>query len=143
MACLGVSNDSTYTIKARLDHLSAGVGCFDPIQVVHRLRGAFPELIESPRDYLWETCDYIRKLDRSQGADGALRIAVRDMQERGPKILFQIPVSDGRLLQGTAERYWIYVSDREDVPPDFRRRFTAFLESLWLQPIEIRDGINI
>src|SRR5260221_6020171 len=75
-----VRSDSTFTIEARIDHLSDGVGCFDPLQVMSRMREAFPELVESTRDYLWETCDHLRK--RSQaGAEVALRIAVRDMQE--------------------------------------------------------------
>jgi len=86
--------EQTFTITARIDHLSDGVGCFDPIQVVCRMRGAFPNLIEHSRDYLWESCDFFRK-NTTEGSEGALRMAVRDMQERGPKILFEIPLADG------------------------------------------------
>jgi hypothetical protein len=132
-----MNTESSFTIEARIDHLSDGVGTFDPVQVVARMRGVFPELIESPRDYLWETCDRLRKMT-GEGVDGALRIAVRDMQERGPKILFEIPLPCGRTVKGTAERYWVSVTSKEDFPSDFRRRFTAFLESLKLQPIQIR-----
>jgi hypothetical protein len=126
----------TYTIGARIDHLSDGVGCFDPIQVVYRMRVVFPQLIEHCRDCLWEAADYFR---RFAGSEGALHTAVRDMQERGPKILFEIPLSGGRVISGTAERYWVLVSSEEDFPEDFRRAFTQFLNSLKLQSIEITD----
>ena len=131
-----MSSDSTFEIGARIDHLSDGVGCFDPMQVMHRMRATFPELIEESRDYLWETCDRIRQIT-GDGAEGALLIAVRDMQERGPKILFSIPLPDGRSIRGTAERYWVCVTSSEDFPDDFRRRFTHFLNGLSLQPIQV------
>jgi len=132
-----------FTIEARIDHLSDGVGCFDPRQVMNRMRAAFPELVESPRDYLAEACDYFRRLSGA-GAEGAFRIAIRDMQERGPKFLFEIPLSGGLAVRGTAERYWVSVSSKDaDFPEDFRRRFVSFLESLRLQPIEIRHGEDI
>jgi hypothetical protein len=134
-----MSSDSTFTIEARIDHRSDGVGCFDPVQVVCRLRDAFPELIESSHDCLWEACDQVRKLE---GAEAAVRTAVRDMQERGPKIQFEIPILGGRSVKGTAERYWVLVTARETFPDDFRRRFVAFLESLTLQSIQIRCGDN-
>lgn len=138
-----MSTDSTFKIEARIDHLSDGVGCFDPVQVVSRMRGAFPDLVEDTRDHLWDTCDYFRKLERSDGADGALRIAVRDLQERGPMVAFEIPLPDGQRIKGHAERYWVSVSSKTDFPEDFRRRFVAFLESLTLQPIQVRHGENI
>ena len=133
----------SFTIEARIDHLSDGVGCFDPLQVMSRMREAFPELVESTRDYLAETCDHLRKRSEA-GAERALRIAVRDLQERGPKILFEIPLPNGRSFKGTAERYWVFVTSKgEDFPGDFRRRFIAFLETLRLQSIQIRHGENI
>jgi hypothetical protein len=135
-----MSSDRSFTIEARIDHLSEGVGCFDPVQVVHRLRGAFPEIIEHSRDYLAETFDHLAKID---GADAALRIARRDMQERGPKILFEIPVPGERSIRGTAERYWVLVTSEQEFPEDFRRRFTEFLDGLKLQPIRIRSGQDL
>ena len=135
-----MSADSSFTIEARIDHLSEGVGCFDPVQVVHRLRGAFPEVIEHSRDYLAETCDRLRKI---AGADDALRIAVRDMQERGPKIQFEIPLPGGQMIRGTAERYWVLVTSEKEFPADFRRRFTDFLSGLKLQAIQIRSGKDL
>jgi hypothetical protein len=131
---------SSFTIEAHIDHLSDGVGCFDPLQVMSRMRRAFPELVENTRDYLGDACDQFRKCSDA-GAEDALRSAVRDMQERGPKILFEIRLPDGRFLKGTAERYWVSVTSKgEDFPEDFRRRFIAFLETLTLQSIEIRHG---
>jgi hypothetical protein len=134
-----VSSSSTFEIAARIDHLSDGVGCFDPIQVMCRMRGTFPELIEEGRDYLSEAYERLRQIacDGSEGAEGALRVAVRDMQERGPKILFRIPLPDGRSIRGTAERYCVFVASSEDFPEDFRRRFTHFLHGLHLQPIQV------
>jgi hypothetical protein len=126
----------TFAIAARIDHRSDGVACFDPIQVVCRMRVAFPQLIEHSRDYLWETCDWMRKLTRP-GSDGALRIAVRDMQERGPKVLFEIPLAGGHVVRGTAERYWVHVSSTDAFPEEFRQAFTEFLNSLKLQPIQV------
>ena len=123
----------TFEIAARIDHLSAGVGCFDPMQVVNRMRVAFPELIVENRDHLQEACEFFR----GKGAEGALRIAVRDIQERGPAILFQIPLSDGRSIRGWAERYSVRVTFAENFPDDFRDRFTDFLRRLFLQPIQI------
>ncbi len=131
-----MSSAQTFEIAARIDHLSSGVGCFDPIQVMNRMRVAFPGLVENSRDYLWEACDHFRK-NTAPGADGALRIAVKDMQERGPKILFSIPWSGGRSIGGTAERYVVLVSSSEEFPADFRLRFTEFLRALFLQPIQI------
>lgn len=131
-----MNSQQTFTITAQIDHLSDGVGCFDPIQVVCRMRVAFPNLIEHSRDYLWEACDFFRKSPLA-GSDGALRVAVRDMQERGPKIQFEIPLADGRSIKGTAERYWVLVTSKENFPDDFRDRFTEFLKSLRLQPIEV------
>src|SRR3954463_14151227 len=58
-----MSTERSFTIEARIDHLSEGVGCFDPIQVVQRLRGAFPEIIEPSRDYLGQTYEDLRKID--------------------------------------------------------------------------------
>jgi hypothetical protein len=135
-----MNSKQTFHITARLDHLSDGVGCFDPVQVVNRMRVAFPQLIEHSRDYLWETCDFFRK-STADGSDGALRIAVRDMQERGPKILFEIPLADGRTLTGTAERYWVHVSSKEAFPDDFREAFTRFLNTLYLQPIQVSQEV--
>jgi hypothetical protein len=134
-----MSSESTFEIGARIDHLSDGVGCFDPIQVMCRMRVSFPELVEEGRDYLSETYERLRQIAQggSEGAEGALRIAVRDMQERGPKILFHIPLPDGRSVRGTAERYWVFVTSSEDFPEDFRRRFTHFLHGLHLQPIQV------
>jgi hypothetical protein len=131
-----VEPDRTFEIAARIDHLSEGVGCFDPIQVMSRMRVAFPELIEEARDYLWETADHFRQ-STEPGSSGALRIAVRDMQERGPKILFNIPLPGGRSIRGTAERYWVLVTSSQEFPEDFRRRFTDFLNGLFLQPINV------
>jgi hypothetical protein len=130
----------TFQIGARIDHLSEGVGCFDPVQVLCRMRVAFPQLVERSRDYLGETCDRIRQYT-DQDSEGALRVAVRDMQERGPKILFEIPLAGGRVIKGTAERYWVFVVSSEDFPQDFRRAFTQFLHSLKLQPIQVSDEI--
>jgi hypothetical protein len=135
-----MSTERSFTIEARIDHLSEGVGCFDPIQVVQRLRGAFPEIIEPSRDYLGQTYEDLRKID---AASGALRVSIRDMQERGPKIQFEIPASGGHSFRGTAERYWVLVTSKEEFPEDFRRRFIAFLNSLRLQPIQIRFGQDL
>jgi hypothetical protein len=63
------------------------------------------------------------------------------MQERGPKILFQIPLAGGRVVSGTVERYWVFVTSNEDFPEDFRRAFTQFLNSLKLQSIEVTDEV--
>jgi hypothetical protein len=130
----------TFHIGARIDHLSDGVGCFDPVRVIGRMRAAFPQLIEQARDYLWETCDRIRQ-STGEGSQGALRGAVRDMQERGPKILFEIPLADGHVVTGTAERYWVRVTSNDDFPQDFRRAFTQFLSSLELQSIQVYDEV--
>lgn len=78
--------ERTFEIAARIDHLSHGVGCFDPVQVMSRMRSAFPDLIEDRRDYLWEVAGRLRGFPDS-GADAAFRAALRDLQERGPKIL--------------------------------------------------------
>ncbi len=121
---------------ASIDHLSDGVGCFDPVQVMCRMRLAFPELVEHDRDYLLETYESLRRIG-GDGSEAALRIGMRDMQERGPKILFQIPLPDGRSIRGTAERYSVFVFSPVDFPPDFRRRFTDFLHGLHLQPIQV------
>ncbi len=128
--------DRTFEIAARIDHLSDGVGCFDPVQVMSRMRSAFPNLIQDSRDYLWETTDSIRQSTDS-GSGAALRVAIRDMQERGPKILFSIPLPDGRSIRGTAERYWVMVTSSQEFPEDFRHRFTSFLHDLSLQPIQV------
>ena len=96
----------------------------------------FPELIDGSRDYLWETANRTRQ-QSGPGSEEALRIAVRDVQERGPKFLFTIPLPDGDFVTGTAERYCVSVSSYVDFPEDFRRRFTAFLSSLRLQPIQV------
>ena len=131
-----MSSERTFEIGARIDHLSDGVGCFDPIQVMCRMRAAFPELIEESHDYLTETFERIRQIVGG-GSEGALRVAVRDMQERGPKILFRIPLPDSRSIRGTAERYCVFVFSSEEFPEDFRRRFTRFLHELHLEPIQV------
>jgi hypothetical protein len=130
-----MSSECEFTIEARIDHLSDGVGCFDPIQVMYRMRGPFPELVEESRDYLAETYEGLCRI----AGDGtaALRTAIRDMQERGPKINFRIPLPDGRSVRGTAERYWVLVCSSEDFPEDFRRRFSEFLHGLYIQPIQV------
>jgi hypothetical protein len=135
-----MNSNQTFSIKADLDHLSDGVGCFDPVQVVNQMRVAFPQLVEPSRDYLWEACDFIRK-STAEDSDDALRIAVRDMQERGPKILFEIPLADGRTVTGTAERYWVLVSSKEAFPDDFREAFSRFLNSLKFQPIRVSHEV--
>ena len=128
-----------YEIAARIDHLSDGVGCFDPQQVVCRLRGIFPSLVELPSDPLWETYEHIRASDQA-GSAVALGVAIRDIQERGPKIMFEVPLSGGGSVRGTAERYWVLVSSPTEFPKEFRRRFTEFLGSLFLQPIQVSTG---
>ena|GEM_PF-6283173 len=104
------------------------------------MRGAFPNLIEHSRDYLWESCDFFRK-NTTEGSEGALRMAVRDMQERGPKILFEIPLADGHSIKGTAERYRVLVTSKQNFPEDFRDHFIEFLKSLRLQPIEVSHEV--
>jgi hypothetical protein len=61
-----------YEIAARIDHLSSGVGCFDPQRVVHRLRGAFPALVEHPHDPSRKTYERIGTKGRESSA-GALQ----------------------------------------------------------------------
>lgn len=119
-----------------MDHLSEGVGCFDPIQVICRLRVAFPEIVEHLDDPLWKTRNQLF-LNTQSGSEAAVRVATRDIQERGPKILFEIPVTNGRSIKGTAERYWVLVTSEEDFPEEFRIRFTTFLNGLVLQPIQV------
>lgn len=128
-----------YEIAARIDHLSDGVGCFDPRQVVCRLRSVFPSLVELPSDPLWETYERIRASDQA-GSAGALRIAVRDIQERGPKIMFEVPLRGGGSIRGTAERYWVLVTSPTEFPEEFRRCFTEVLGRLFFQPIQVSTG---
>jgi hypothetical protein len=133
---LHLTSPDTFEIKAQIDPHSSGVGCFDPMRVINRMRVAFPEIVVEARDPLWEPYEYIRKRG-GDGAEGALRIAVRDIHERGPKILFSIPAAGGHSIRGTAERYRVGVNSKVEFPADFRNRFTAFLHSLSLQPIHV------
>lgn len=122
-----------------MDWNSDGVGCFDPLQIVARMRVAFPELKCDERDHLLDTCKTISRA--ADGESAALRAGVKDLYERGPVILFEIPYSSGRTIKGVVERYVMRVSSDEPLPDKFVEEFTSFLESLKLQEIEITKEV--
>ncbi|MGJ8641759.1 MAG: hypothetical protein ACSHYA_20380 [Opitutaceae bacterium] len=123
-------------IGIKLDWNSEGVGCFDPIQLIARLRLEFPETETKECDHLLNTCKAIAELGGNE-ITPALKSAVKDLHERGPAIQFEIPVSAQKKAKGIAERYWMRVSSEEPFPGEFENRFMKFLLSLHLQNIEI------
>lgn len=124
-------------ITIKIDWNSECVGCFDPIQVVARMRVVFPNLITNERDFLLETCKGIAEL--SSGEMGALKTAVKDLYGRGPIILFSIPQPDGSEVTGTAERYWMHVSSAKSFSKEFREKFLSYVNNLCMQKIEIKE----
>jgi len=123
-----------HKFTANIDHNSDGVATFDPIQVIARLRAIYPDLEDDFQDHLLSTC---KAFAREGETNGALKIAVKDLYERGPAIRFRIPLDDGRELRGVAERYWVILSCEDPIPKVHRPRIRAFLSSLFFQEIKV------
>jgi hypothetical protein len=103
------------------------VGCFYPTVVVALLRQAFTNVEVMPQDVSWN--DYDHFVQHSVG-EGALRVAERDAQRRGPIWQFHMPMGNGRSIRGHAERYRVLISSEEVIPEPLCSQFLEFLNTL-------------
>jgi hypothetical protein len=103
------------------------VCCFDPTVVVVRLRRAFPEIEIDPQDRAWRMHDEMQEID---AVEGAVRIAERDAQRRGPLYIFRFPSPSRAAITGRAERYNVRIWSDEAIPEPLRSQFIDFLETL-------------
>jgi hypothetical protein len=103
------------------------VCCFDPKIVIVRLKRAFPEVEVDPYDHAWRDYDIFQQMG---AVEGAIKIAERDAQRRGPLFTFRFPSSALAVIQGRAERYHVAIWSDEPIPEPLRSRFIEFLENL-------------
>ena len=119
------------------------VGCFDPTKVIWRIMDEFPEAIVCIHDYGWKDYDGFQQMSRvegsSDGLEGAIRIAESDARRRAPIYLFRLRTSTDQVIKGVAERYWVTITSDEEIPAELKHRCLAFLESLRLDPIEVKS----
>jgi hypothetical protein len=125
-----------YEIAARIDLSDDNVTCFDPSIVIGRLSDEMPECVACLHDYAWK--DYEAFLQAGASED-ALQVAENDALRRGPIFIFRLRTNTSQVTLGTAERYWVRIWSKQEIPEDFKLRFLAFLRSLRSAPWEIKS----
>jgi hypothetical protein len=102
------------------------VCCFDPTNIVTRLRAAFPDVEVAADDYALKT--YKRAVDL--GANVVTKTAKRDLHVRGPIWTFHFTDPTHAGVRGVAERYVVRFVSEEPISDSFRAELTEFLIQL-------------
>lgn len=113
-----------------------GVGCFDPVMILHRMKEVFgPDLEFDAADLL--AGHYERRLQSAAElgihADSpAVVSAAKLVREVSPRYAFRLRVGSAAFVSGQADRYTLHVvcACEADFPEPARGRFVAFLRSL-------------
>ena len=94
-----------YRLTARVDDRRTEMFSFNPLVALSRVLHAFPEAEKLGGDHLEDTCVGIAEMAASSGkGTGAVRIALKDLVDRGPALRFRIPRDDGGYYEGIADR---------------------------------------
>ena len=123
-----------------VDYHETELGVFNPLVLFSRMEHAFPEIEKFGGDHLEDTCASIVELHKNEGS-GAVRIALRDLIERGPALRFRIPRSDGSFYVGLVDRQSITVSSLKPFGEVFRTDFEEFLKMLKFPQICINSEL--
>ncbi|HYE75189.1 MAG TPA: hypothetical protein VEF04_17740 [Blastocatellia bacterium] len=112
------------------------VGCFDPTKVILRLTAEMPEVIVCLHDYAWKDYDGLLRIG---AGEAAMRVAESDALGRGPIYLFRLRTGNHQVINGVAERYRVRITSEQEIPEELKQKFLAFLQSLKLDPIEVKS----
>lgn len=125
-----------FIVSAKIEWDSDSVICFDPNKIVFRLMEEFPEIIVCYEDYGWRDYD----LFKSRGLyEGAIRSAENDARRRAPIYIFRFRNSDGQIIRGKAERYFITIQSDKKIPTELKQKLLSFFDSLKIGEIEIES----
>jgi hypothetical protein len=125
-------------VGADVSESGSGVGCFDPEQVLLRLREAFgPDVEYDLTDLLAGVQERVLRTATELGmpADSLpVRSAARAERTDGPRYQFRLRVGPGAFVTGRVDRYSVQVACEAaaEFPEPARGRFVAFLRSLRL-----------
>ena len=125
-----------FQIAARINSENDAVGCFDPTKVILRLMDEIPETIVCIEDYGWRDYDHFKQ---RSAYDGAIRVAESDARRRAPIYIFRFRTANSQIIKGHAERYIVSIRSDDEIPHDLQQRFILFLNSLRIDPIEIKS----
>jgi hypothetical protein len=105
---------------------------FDIAYIIQRLFDTFPG-IEFEEEYFQRQTELVRKLTADRRNRGALTIALRDAEERGPRFGFTVRSSSGSPLKGGVNRHCLaFRFDNDTVDPELKAKTERFLASFEL-----------
>ncbi len=123
-----------FIISAKIEWDSDSVICFDSNKIIYNLMEEFPEIIVCLEDYGWRITIYFKR----RGAyEGAIRTAKNDARRRAPIYIFRFRNSNGQIIKGKAERYFITINSDKRIPAELKQKLLSFFESLKFGSVEI------
>jgi hypothetical protein len=105
----------------------------DPDQILQKVKEIFPETRVVPGDQLTLSAERAA----AGGAAGQVVATLRrNAQSYGPAYAFEIPLPEGRSMQGRARRYDVTLLFDEPLPEELRNRFIEWLKSFGVGKVE-------
>ena len=130
-------------IEASVPWPGAGVGCFDPAEVLHRMREVFGPDLEyelTDRSAIRHEQALQTAAELGMPADSPpILSADRVMRESGPRYEFRLRVGPATFVTGQVDRHSIRVmcGGEAEFPEPARGRFVAWLRSLRLGQVRV------
>jgi len=116
---------------------AAEAGCFDVLVVLSLLEREYGDSVQiDPEDLAWNDYESVLRHTKAPANEGAVRVAERDAQRRGPRFRFAV-MHGARRFEGAIERHRIAIHSEEPIPEGVAARFEAFLNSLPIGKPEI------
>jgi hypothetical protein len=105
----------------------------DPDQVIQKVTESFPEARVVPGDQLTLSAE---RATAEGAADHVVATLRHNAQSYGPAYAFEIPLPDGRSIQGRVRRYDVALLFDEPLPEELRSRFIDWLKSFGVGQVE-------
>ena len=114
------------------DELRQGIQ-FDIAYVIQRLRDTFSN-IAIEEEYFQRQVERVRAIVGDSENKGALRIAIRDAEERGPRFGFTVYSASRIVLKGGVNRHCLsFRFDKDTVDSEIQSKVEEFLASFALK----------
>lgn len=106
---------------------------FDPEGVLQMIQGTFSNVKVLPGDQLALSTE---RAAAQGAADHVVQTLRRNKQAYGPAYAFEIPLEDGKIIEGRARRFDVTFLFGDPLPEDWCKRLRAFLHELGPGKIE-------
>jgi len=100
----------------------------DVVYTISCLVRLFPS-IHFEEEYFLKQIGVIENLSKKQEMSNALKIAIRDAEERGPGYKFTIDIENGSCMRGGINRYYLGFEFEGDVPSKEKQKVESFVKS--------------